>query len=96
MPAKIPFGATILVRELPPELGTWPAETQAAFRFALGKRFQVSGHGRYGHLELELGPACDAQIGGFMNSIWIEPEFVAVVRPPKPKRDRRPRGTQGS
>jgi len=56
-----------------------PAETQAAFRASLGKEFRVVDHGHYGHLELELGPEHDAVPGGFMNSIWIEPEYVEVV-----------------
>jgi hypothetical protein len=62
-----------------PELGSMPEETHAAFKAALGREFKVVGHGRYGHLELELGPALDAQLGGFMNTIWIEPELVEVV-----------------
>jgi hypothetical protein len=75
----IPVGALVTVKALPGDLGTSPAETRAAFEVALGKRFRVVGHGRYGHLELELGPEIDALLGGFMNTIWIEPDLVEEV-----------------
>lgn len=79
MSQQIRVGAVVRVRELPSDLVTSPAETQAAFRAALGKEFKVAGHGRYGHLELVLGPEIDAVLGGFMNTLWIEPELVEEV-----------------
>jgi hypothetical protein len=64
----IPVGTVVRVRELP-DLGSMPGDTQAAFRAALGREFAVVGHGRYGHLELELGPDLDGEVGGFVNTI---------------------------
>jgi len=75
----IPIGSLVRVRGLPAELEQLPRETQAAFRAALGKQFRVVGHGVYGHVELELGPELDAALGGFMNSIWIEPNLVEEI-----------------
>jgi hypothetical protein len=76
--AAIPLGARVRVLSLP-DLTGLHAETLAAFEAALGGVFPVVGHGPYGHLELELGPELDAVLGGYMNSIWIEPELVEVV-----------------
>jgi hypothetical protein len=67
--------ARVRVRSLPP-LDTLPSDTRAAFSYALGKTFEVAGVGPYGHLELELGPEADRLLGGFMNTIWIEPEHT--------------------
>ena len=78
MTDPIPVGTIVRVRRIP-DLSSMPAETQAAFRAALGKEFRVVDRGPYGHLELALGPELDAVLGGFMNSIWIEPEYVEVV-----------------
>jgi hypothetical protein len=72
MSHPIPIGAKVQVERLPPDLDTFPEETQAAFRAALGKTFVLRGYGPYGHLELELGRELDALLGGFMNTIWIE------------------------
>jgi hypothetical protein len=79
MSHPIPIAATVQVERLPPDLDTFPEETQAAFRAALGKTFVVRGYGPYGHLELELGRELDALLGGFMNTIWIEGECVREV-----------------
>ncbi len=79
MDPSIPIGASVQVDRLPPDLDTFPEETKAAFRAALGKTFVVQGHGPYGHLELELGRELDALLGGFMNTIWIEPEYVHEI-----------------
>jgi hypothetical protein len=74
----IPVGTVVRVRAIP-DLSSMPAETQAAFRASLGKELRVVGYGPYGHLELEPGAELDAALGGFMNTIWIEPEYVEVV-----------------
>lgn len=78
MSQVILVGAVVKVIGIP-ELCSMPEETRAAFKAAVGREFRVVGHGRYGHLELELGPDLDTQLGAFMNTIWIEPEFVEVV-----------------
>lgn len=69
----------VKVTALPPDLGTYPQESQAAFRTALGREFVVAGRDEHGHLELVLGPEMDALLGGFQNTIWIESEFVEVI-----------------
>ena len=59
-----------------PALTGLAEETKAALLFAVGREFEIKGFGRYGHLELELGPLADQQLGGYMNTIWLEPEHV--------------------
>ncbi len=71
-------GDRVKVLSLPSLDGMAP-ETRAAFEYALGKEFLVEGLGRYGHVELVLGPEADALLGGFMNTIWVEPEHLAAV-----------------
>jgi hypothetical protein len=79
MVQAISVGAVVRVTGTP-DLAPMPEETKAAFKAALGREFRVVGRGPYGHLELELGPELDAELGGFMNSIWIEPELVEEIR----------------
>lgn len=79
MNQSIPVGAVVRVVGTP-DLSSMPEETKAAFQAALGQEFRVVGLGPYGHLELELCPKLDAELGGFMNSIWIEPDLVEEIR----------------
>ncbi len=74
-------GDIVRVVSLPPLEGQ-PTETVAALSFALGRSFEVRGFGPYGHVELLLGPEADPLLGGFMNSIWLEPEHVDLAPPP--------------
>ena len=71
-------GRRVRVVSLPPLDGLAP-ESQAAMRYALGRTFKVEGIGRYGHLELVLGPEADGQLGGFMNTVWLEPEHAVLA-----------------
>ena len=78
MTRRIEVGTSVRVLATP-DLSSMPEGTKTAFQWAVGRTFQVAGFGRYGHLQLELGPELDALIGGYMNDIWIEPELVEVV-----------------
>jgi hypothetical protein len=80
-------GARVRVKALPADVDSFPPESQAAFAAALGKVFTVRGHGPYGHLEIVLGRALDRRLGGYGNTIWIEPE-LAEVAPPSRRRKR--------
>lgn len=65
-----------------PALADMPSETQAALQFALGRILEVQGVDQYGHLELLLGPEADRALGGFMNTIWLEPTHTVYVSGP--------------
>jgi hypothetical protein len=66
---------------------SWPMKTGELFRFCLGRVFRIYGFGRYGHAELEVSksPAVRRKFG--LNTIWIELEFLKLVRA-TPKRRR--------
>jgi hypothetical protein len=74
------IGRRIRVVSLPP-LDDMAPETVAAVRWTLGREYTVKGVGRYGHLELLLGPEADRVLGSFMNTVWIEPEHIVEVEP---------------
>jgi hypothetical protein len=73
-------GDSVLVLSVPPPIKTMPLETRRAFKLSVGHRFKVRGIDEAGLLELMVGRVVDKAVGGFMNTIWIEPEFVKVVR----------------
>ncbi|HEX6802503.1 MAG TPA: hypothetical protein VF133_02400 [Terriglobales bacterium] len=55
--------------------------TAELFRFCLGKTFTVYGWGRYGHIELRVGRNREVrQNFGWSHTIWIEPEFLKLVK----------------
>ena len=62
--------------------------TGELFRFCVGKKFTIQGFGRYGYLELRVDddPAVKRKFG--LNSIWVEPQFVELVRKTRRRVDR--------
>jgi hypothetical protein len=59
----------------------WKLRTGELFRFCLGRVFTVYGFGRYGHVELEVGRNRGVRKKfGWSDTIWIEPEFLKLVR----------------
>ncbi len=72
-------GDNVRVVRTPDTLPSMPAETQKAFEAIVGHTFPVRGIDRYGHLELMVGSVVDPLIGGFMNTLWIEPDCVVAV-----------------
>jgi hypothetical protein len=57
------------------DLSDMPPETQAVSEAALGRTFEVKGC-PYGPQRIEVGREIDSAIGGFMNTILVEPECV--------------------
>ena len=76
---KFRVGDRVRLNTLPPNIETMPHETQQVFKLSIGKVFKVEGFGRYGHVELQVGPEIDAMVSGFMNTIWVEPECLELV-----------------
>ncbi|HSD82465.1 MAG TPA: hypothetical protein VLG46_01325 [Anaerolineae bacterium] len=72
-------GDNVRVVRTPQDLSSMPAETQKAFETIVDHIFPVESIDRYGHLELMVGSVVDPLIGGFMNTVWIEPDCVGVV-----------------
>jgi len=57
--------------------------TAEIFRFCLGREFAIQAFNRYGYAELSVDkdPSVRKKFG--LNSIWLEPEFLARVRTTK-------------
>ena len=74
------MGDAVLVLAVPPSVKGMPRETRRAFRLSVGHQFKIRGRNKIGWLELNVGRVVDPVLGGFMNTIWIEPTCVRVVR----------------
>ena len=74
------IGDVVTIKRIPSSIKDLPVETQRVFNLCIGKSYPVQEIDRCGHLELEVGNDVDKKVGGFMNTIWIEPEFVESVK----------------
>ncbi len=71
----------VTIIQIPPDLrDDQEFKTKTVFELCLGKTFAIQGFDQYGHLELAVGKAVDGLVGGYMNTIWIEPEFVMPAK----------------
>ena len=79
VPAVPRVGDSVLVRAVPDEAAKLPVASRRAFRLAVGHQFKVRSKNRVGWLELYVGRVVN---GGpaYLESIWIEPKLVKVVR----------------
>jgi hypothetical protein len=78
---KYKVGDLVTVIKVPTGLGDEPElNTKTVFETCLGKTFTIQGFDQYGHLELAVGKEIDDLVGGYMNTIWIEPEFVVPAK----------------
>jgi hypothetical protein len=75
------IGDRVTVRKLPSALDD-PAQidTPGVFRRALGKTFRVEGIDDHGHLELIVAERRPSPDKYESDTIWIEPQFVALAR----------------
>jgi hypothetical protein len=74
------IGDLVLVVAVPETVKSLPRSSRRAFQLAVGHQFKVKGRNQVGWLHLEVGRIVDPILGGFMNSIWIEPSCVRVRR----------------
>ncbi len=58
--------------------------TAELFRLCVGRVFTVFGFGRHGHVELRVGNSPAVRKAGMSGWIWIEPEFLKLVRRKSP------------
>ena len=81
-PRAIQVGDRVRLLGIPPEVAEMPEDpelqTRRVFAICLGRIYRVVGIGRYGHLELDVSADVDPLVGGFMNSIWVEPELLEL------------------
>jgi len=55
-----------------------PRETRHVFQLSVGRQFKVRARNPIGWLELHVGRVVGEK--PYVHSIWIEPEYVRVVR----------------
>jgi hypothetical protein len=79
VPAVPRVGDSVLVKAVPEEASKLTAAARRAFQHAVGHQFKVRGRNRLGWLELYVGRVV-SDGPAYLESIWIEPKFVRVVR----------------
>lgn len=77
----MPFsvGDLVTMPALPPWADSLPAESQAVFRFCVGREYRISEITSDGLVILDVSNDVDVNFGGFMNDLRIEPEFIRAV-----------------
>lgn len=73
-------GTRVRLRALPTWVRGLPQESKEAFRYCLHHPSRVLGVDDNGLIELVLGRAADRRLGGIMNSIRTEAEFLTTKR----------------
>jgi hypothetical protein len=58
----------------------WKIRTAELFRFCLGREFAIQAFNQYGYAELSVDKDRTVRKKFGLNTIWIEPEFLARVR----------------
>jgi hypothetical protein len=76
------IGDTVCVVKIPPKLPEGELKTKTVFKRCLGKMFPIVGFQK-GWVELEVGEVVGKAPS--METIWIEPEYVKLVKPSKKK-----------
>lgn len=81
-------GMRVRLRALPPWVQRLPQDSQEAFRYCLHHFSRVEGVDDKGLIEVSLGRAADRHLGGKMNSVHIEAEFLTPTRSTSRRRER--------
>ena len=71
-------GDSVVVEAVPPDVNRTPSLARRVFRRAVGHQFKVRGRNRIGWLELHVRRAGNER--SYKHFIWIDPEYVRVVR----------------
>jgi hypothetical protein len=61
----------------------WKMRTAELFRFCVGREFAIQAFNQYGYAELSVDKDRSVRKKFGLNTIWIEPEFLARVRKTK-------------
>jgi hypothetical protein len=70
------IGDRVTLARLPDWVDKLPPESQAVFRFCVGKTYRISELTEHGELVLDVSVDADAHFGGYMNDIRVDPEYV--------------------
>jgi hypothetical protein len=73
---SIKVGDKVTLLVLPPWISKLSHESQAIFKYCVGRTFRVIDIDQNGHLVLDVKDEVDKIFGGYMNDIRVEKEFV--------------------
>lgn len=73
------IGDRVRIVGSPPELPDDDLGTGTLFQRCLGGIFRIAGFNEYGMIELQVGEVLGQP--SYMQTIWIEPEYVEIIRP---------------
>jgi hypothetical protein len=79
------IGEYVVFKKTPPHVFVGGNETKHIFQLCVGRIMRIEDITDQGLLALARGPDIHDEVGGFMNSIYVEPEFVS----PPPTEDNR-------
>lgn len=71
----------VVLKSLPPWVEQLPEESQEVFRLCVGRTYQVEYIDKNGLFMLDVREV-DEIVGGFMNSILVEEEYLMLVEHP--------------
>ena len=71
-------GDSVVLATLPPWVRTLPQESRDVIAFCVGRTFPVVPIDANGLLELDVSAEVDQRFGGYMNTIYVEQEFVEL------------------
>ena len=74
-------GDWVRLAALPPGVDTLPPESQAVFRFCLGRTYCVIEIDSQELFVLDVSADIDPRFGGYMNDIRVEEEYLEVILP---------------
>ena len=71
-------GHRVVLAKLPPWVDKLPEESRKVFEHCVGRVFRVDEIDERGLLVLDVSTEVDGLIGGYMNDIRVEPEYVLL------------------
>jgi hypothetical protein len=76
MAAGFKPGDLVRLREVPPWVNELPQESQAVYRFCVGRAYLIAEVDPDGLLVLDVSRDVDQRFGGFLHDIRVEAEWV--------------------
>jgi hypothetical protein len=77
---SLKVGDLVRVVAVPPDVTRLPKKTREAFRYAVGKVFQIEGFDGFRNIELVVRERRPARDKYESETIWITAEFVVAVK----------------
>jgi hypothetical protein len=75
----IQLGSTVRFARMPDWVAQLPGESRRVFEFCLGRTYCIKEIDSRGLFVLDVSVDIDQRLGGFLNDIWLEAEFLEEV-----------------